>query len=551
MNNRSTPSDTIMTQRVMNLGRLLADTARRLPDKPALIWRGESWSWDELNKRVDQLASALQRRGISAGSSVLVQARNSNQMFESMWACFKLGAVWVPCNFRLTPPEVAFIAASSGAKAMIADDVFSAHCEAVREAENDVELFITIGSGGALNYEDLLAESASSTPFEEVEVEYQTPCWLFYTSGTTGRPKGAVLTHGQLAFVTNNHLADLMPGLNWAADASLVMAPLSHGAGVHILAQVARGVKSVLTDGTRFDEEECWRLVAEHRISNAFTVPLILTRLVRHTSVDHYDHSSLKHLIYAGAPMYREDQKVALQKLGKVIVQYYGLGEVTGNIAILPREEHSLDDAKMRIGSCGFPRTGMEIAIKDPDGKRLGDGLEGEICIRGPAVFAGYHENPEANAKALKDGWFHTGDLGHLDDAGYLYITGRASDMYISGGSNVYPREAEELLLTHPRVAEVAVLGVPDPDWGESGVAVIVPEDHPVPDAEDLELELQAFLENRLARYKHPKRIFFREALPASGYGKIPKHLVRQELYDSGTLIEGEAPPPLIRERAS
>ena len=146
-----------MTQRVMNLGRLLADTARRLPDKPALIWRGESWSWDELNKRVDQLASALQRRDISAGSSVLVQARNSNQMLESMWACFKLGAVWVPCNFRLTPPEVAFIAASSGAEAMIADDVFSAHCEAVREADNDVELFITIGSGGAPNYEDLLA----------------------------------------------------------------------------------------------------------------------------------------------------------------------------------------------------------------------------------------------------------------------------------------------------------------------------------------------------------------------------------------------------------
>jgi fatty-acyl-CoA synthase len=267
-----------------------------------------------------------------------------------------------------------------------------------------------------------------------------------------------------------------------------------------------------------------------------FTVPTILTRLVRHEAVDRHDHSSLKYVIYAGAPMYREDQKEALEKLGKVIVQYYGLGEVTGNITVLPRELHDLDDAKMPVGSCGYPRTGMEVAIKDPDGNRLGVDTDGEICVRGPAVFAGYYRNPEANAKALKGGWFHTGDLGRLDARGFLTITGRASDMYISGGSNVYPREAEEVLLTHPAVAEVAVLGVPDPTWGESGVAVVVLEEGQAAE----EAELLGFLDGKLAKYKWPRRVIFWDELPKSGYGKVPKHLIRQGLFDRGELEEGK-----------
>ncbi|MDX1401412.1 MAG: AMP-binding protein, partial [Kiloniellales bacterium] len=272
------------------------------------------------------------------------------------------------------------------------------------------------------------------------------------------------------------------------------------------------------------------------------------TRLVRHASVDSYDHSSLRHVIYAGSPMYREDQKLALRKLGKVIVQYYGLGEVTGNITVLPREEHSLDDAKMRVGTCGISRTCMEIAVKDEAGNILDTGQQGEICVRGPAVFAGYHENPEANAKALKDGWFRTGDLGKLDDQGYLYITGRASDMYISGGANVYPREAEELLLAHPKVQDIAILGIEDKDWGEVGVGVVVPAGAGREEPHTLEMELLAYLDGKLARYKHPKRIFFRKNLPTSGYGKVPKHMLRAELYESGTLKRGQSVPSIGEE---
>ncbi len=524
--------------KVMNLGRLLSDTARRLPERTSLVWGERSWTWAETNARVDALVAALRRRGLGKGDPILVQAKNSNQMFESLWAAFKLGGIWVPTNYRLTPAEVAFLATSSGAKAMVYDDSFPQHADAVKKASKVLEFTVAIGEArdGEEAFEALVAEGKGEEA-EEAEVDYDDPCWFFYTSGTTGRPKAAVLTHGQLVFVTNNHLADLMPGTTHWGDASLVVAPLSHGAGAHALSQVARGAKSVLTAGEKFDEEEIWRLVEEHRITNAFTVPTILTRLVRHPAVDRFDHSSLRYVIYAGAPMYRADQKEALEKLGKVIVQYYGLGEVTGNITVLPREEHSLDDAEMPIGSCGYARTGMEVVIKDAEGKSLGAGEQGEICVRGPAVFAGYHNNPEANAKALKDGWFHTGDLGRLDERGFLFITGRASDMYISGGSNVYPREAEEVLLTHPAVAEVAVLGVPDPEWGEIGVAVVVPEAGETATAE----ELLAFLTDKLARYKQPRRVFFWDELPKSGYGKVPKHLIRDELYARGDLTEAAA----------
>lgn len=506
----------------INLGTLLAQTAARLPDRAAIVWGDRRWSWAELESRVDALVAGLASLGLGKGDPILVQARNSNQMVEAMWACFRLGAVWVPVNFRLTPAEVAALAESVGAKAVIHDDIFAEHAAGIHVPHR-------IGIPQA--YEALIEAHAGSRP-GIADVGPDDHAWYFFTSGTTGRPKAAVLTHGQLNFCVVNHLADLTPGLH-EDSAALAVAPLSHGAGMHMLMGTPRGCRTVLLAGERFDPAEAWRLVEAERIDNMFTVPTIVKMLVEHEAVDRHDHSSLRWIIYAGAPMYREDQKRALAKLGPVLVQYFGLGEVTGNITVLPPHLHSLDDAEMPLGSCGYARTGMELAIKDPEGRRLGPGEQGEICVRGLAVFSGYLNNPEANAKSLRDGWFHTGDLGTLDARGFLRITGRASDMYISGGSNVYPREAEEILLTHPSVSEVAILGVPDAKWGEAGVAVAVPAG-PVTEA-----ELLAYLEGRLARYKWPRRIFLWEELPKSGYGKVPKHLIRVELERRGLLTEG------------
>jgi fatty-acyl-CoA synthase len=283
---------------------------------------------------------------------------------------------------------------------------------------------------------------------------------------------------------------------------------------------------SVLLSGDRLDCEEAWRLVERHRVTNMFTVPTILTMLTRHEAVDRYDHSSLRYVIYAGAPMYRADQVYALEKLGKVLVQYFGLGEVTGAITVLPPHLHSIDDTQMKVGSCGYPRTGVDVAILDAAYQPVAPGETGEICVRGPSVMDGYFQNEEANAKAFAGGWFHTGDLGHVDVEGFVYITGRASDMYISGGSNVYPREIEEALLLHAAVREACVVGVPHEKWGECGVAVLVAE-HAVE-----EQELMGFLEGRLAKYKWPARFVFWPELPKSGYGKVAKKDVKRMLME-------------------
>jgi fatty-acyl-CoA synthase len=473
--------------------------------------------------RVQAAAGALVARGVHHGDRVLLHARNSNAVLETMFATWMIGAVWVPTNFRLTPPEVAYLAQSSGAAVHIFDTAFPDHAAVARTENPACRLEISIGGDGVDDWEAFAG--SRSLVIRPADVGRDHPAWFFYTSGTTGWPKAGVLTHGQMDYVVCNHLCDLMPATT-DQDASLVVAPLSHGAGIHALPQVARGAATILLSGERLDCEEAWRLVEKHRVTNMFTVPTILTMLTRHQSVDRYDHSSLRYVIYAGAPMYRADQVHALRKLGKVLVQYFGMGEVTGNITVLPPALHSESDLEMPVGSCGFPRTGMDVAILDDAGAVVDAGTTGEICVRGPGVFAGYHDNAEATAKATAHGWFHTGDLGHVDARGFVYITGRASDMYISGGSNVYPREIEEALLLHPAVAEACVVGMPHEKWGETGVAVLVLE----PGVQASSAELLSHLDGRLAKYKWPQAFVFWSELPKSGYGKVTKRDVKQLL---------------------
>lgn len=516
-----------MLTKVMNLGNLLTQVARRHPEEPGLITPSRTYTWAEINRRVNAVCTALREKGVKKGDKLLIHSRNNLPLFESAYVAFKLGAVWVPTNYRIAPPEAAYLAKSSGARVMVYDSGFESYVDAVRDASDALEIVVALGKprDGELGYDELLKTECKGE-FLAAEVDRDDPLWFFYTSGTTGYPKAGTLTHGQMAFVVTNHIADLMPGITYKSR-SLVVAPLSHGAGIHAIVNTARGAASVLMASERLDPAEAWSVVEKHKVDNMFTVPTIVKILTEHESVDQFDHSSLRFVIYAGAPMYRADQQKALKKLGRVLVQYYGLGEVTGNITVLPPEMHREDDGPdARVGTCGYPRTGMEIAILDESGQRMQPFETGEICVRGPAVFIGYDNNPEANKKAFKDDWFHTGDLGHVDHDGFLYVTGRSSDMYISGGSNVYPREVEEALLMHPAVQEVAVLGMPDPKWGEIGVAVIVRR----PDVPASEEEFLAHLDGRLARYKWPRQFVYWDALPKSAYGKITKKDVRARL---------------------
>jgi fatty-acyl-CoA synthase len=518
-----------------NIGHILAQNAQRFSDHPGIVTTEKFLSWTEVNGRVNALACSLAKLGIGPNDRVLVQARNSHRAFEIKWACFKLGATWVPVNYRLMPPEIAYMARHSSPKAIMFDDEFHDHRMAASEGLDSKPLWICLDERRTDShyYEDLVAKPSDS--FAEAEVESDHPAWFFYTSGTTGRPKAAILTHGQLAFVMASQLADMFPGVSHL-DTSLVIAPLSHGAGVHALAYVARGATQVILTDRAIDPATVWKTIAHHRVTNFFGVPTLIKTLVEHPSVDLHDHSSLRYVNYGGAPMLCADQEVAVAKLGKVLVQHYGLGEFTANITVLPPHLHntvagstSPDTAAPIVGTCGFARTGVEIGIFDTDGKRLPAGEPGEIRARGQAAFIGYYNDPEATSKAFRDGWFHTGDIGYLDMHGFLFITGRASDMYISGGLNVYPREIEEVILTDDRVDEVAVVGFPHPKWGESGVAVIVPKAGYTLSVDDV----AGILNGRIAKFKHPRQVVLWPELPKSGYGKILKREILQRLAET------------------
>jgi acyl-CoA synthetase (AMP-forming)/AMP-acid ligase II len=523
--------------RTTNLAHFLTRNAARLGDRPAILWGDLTLTWAQLDRRVSALATAMRDRfGITPGERILVQTPNNNQIIESMLACWRIGAVWVPSNYRQHPHELAYLAKKADVSLMLCHEHSAAHADACRDAHAGLRDVICIGNGFGTAYEDLIAEFAGQD-VPDADVDRDAPAWLFFTSGSTGHPKAVVLTHGQLTFVTVNHLNDLMPGTG-PDDRCLVVAPLSHGAGMHQLCQIAAGAASILMPAGRMDPAIAWDLVERHGVTNIFTVPTIVKMLTEHPAVDDHDHSSLRYVIYAGAPMYRADQKHALNKLGKVLVQYFGLGEVTGAITVLPPDDHHAEDTpEARVGTCGFERTGLHVSIQDDDGTPVGPLQTGEICVAGPAVCAGYFRDDDANAKAFRDGWFRTGDLGHLDAQRYLYITGRASDMYISGGSNVYPREIEEILLTRDDLSEVAILGAPDPKWGEIGVAVCVC----APGAAPTDADILSFLMERVARYKLPHRIIFIEEMPKTGYGKITKKLVREVLQEQGLWPASEA----------
>ncbi|MDS2173739.1 AMP-binding protein [Nesterenkonia sp. CL21] len=529
--------------RAVNLSHALTQIARRLPAHDAIIQGDDRWSWQELDARCSAVAEELARRGVGAGDCVMLDGPNSPEYIQAMYGVWRAGATVAPVNSRLHPAELAGLAEVCQPTLMIAHSSTATHVAAVRAAVPGLQhLWLDDGpteepdgrpeseapQDGTLQRMTRARGRVVDSPRERGD-----HAWYFFTSGTSGRSKAAVLSHDQLGFVVTNHLADLMPGLI-AQDRSIVVAPLSHGAGIHLLSQVSRGAATVLPTSPRLDAAEIWKLVEREKVTNTFTVPTILKRLVEAPEARSRDHSSLRHVIYAGAPMPSPDLATARETLGDVLVQYYGLGEVTGNITVLPADLHDHPSPPgVPFSTCGLPRTGMEISVQDDDGRALPALEPGEICVAGPAVFAGYLNNPTATRDAFRNGWFRTGDVGLLDESGFLFLTGRVSDMYISGGSNIHPREIEEHILQHKDIRETVVLGMPDPEWGEVGVAVCVRR----ADTHLTGAELRDWLRERTARYKVPRHVVFWEDLPRSGYGKIVRRTVREKL-----LLEGFSP---------
>jgi len=509
----------------MNIGSLLTKSARTFPDNSAISYGSRRFTYAQFNSRANRLANALHRSGIKRGDNVALLQYNYPEMLESMFACFKAGYGAVPINWRLHPKEFSFIIDHSDSRAVILSPEFNESIIDIRERIPGAVHLVSLsgGDGGLLDYEDLI--STESDHFTDITVRPDDLAWLFYTSGTTGMPKGAMLTHGNLLAMTMNFYADICPGFG-PDDVVLHAAPLSHGSGCYALPNIGKAAANIILESKTFDPDLVFKTIEKHRVTNMFAAPTMIKLLVESPAAGRYDHSSLRAVSYGGAPMLVEDLKAAMKKLGPCLVQLFGQAESPMTITYLPHRDHVPDGTPLkvkRLASAGFPRTDVEVKIFDSEDNELPPGETGEIVTRSDLVMKGYWRNPDATAGTLRNGWLHTGDVGYMDENGYLFIMDRSKDMIISGGENIYPREIEEVLIRHGGVREVAVIGVPDPKWGEAIKAVIsLKEGEIVTDT-----ELIAFCRDHLASYKKPKSVEFVDELPKNNYGKILKRELR------------------------
>jgi fatty-acyl-CoA synthase len=490
--------------RALNLFELLDQAAARHGDRGA-VYLGERQlhTWGELRERVLRLASSM--RELGAGARVAVASENRPEIVELMFAIWASECVVVPINYKLHPREMEQILDDAGVSQVFASRKIGA----------------SLAGATAVPIETVDSQAYSSRlggePADPPRItDPSTLAWLFYTSGTTGKSKGAMLSHRNLMAMTVAHLADFdAPD----QDCSLVHgAPMSHGSGLYIPPYVLRGARQVIPESGAFEPEEFLDLCDHHPGCSAFLAPTMVARLVQTARAC---PDNLRTVVYGGGPMYVDSLKKAMAAFGPIFVQLYGQGEAPMTITGLRRADH-LDVDDTILGSVGYARSGVDVAVLRDDGSQAATGEIGEIVCRGDVVMSGYWNNPDATAATLQNGWLRTGDMGSFDDRGYLTLRDRSKDVVISGGSNIYPREVEEALLEHPGVEEAGVVGAPDLEWGEVVVAFIV--------GSASAGELDAHLLERIARFKRPKRYEFIDELPKNSYGKVLKRELRARL---------------------
>ncbi len=510
----------------MNLAHLLARAGRGRRERTAIAVGATPWAtYGELARRSAVLAGALSdSSGLVPGDRVALIQHNGPAFIELLYAIWHAGLVAVPINAKLHPREHAYIVEQSGARLCFASEDLAAGLAPLLSGLDGLREVIEVERPA---YRKLL----DGDPVEIVERAPADLAWLFYTSGTTGRPKGAMLSHRNLMTMTLCYFADVDQIA--AGDAILHAAPLSHGSGLYGLPHVAAGACHVIPESHGFDPAEIFALLPAHKGVTMFGAPTMVKRLVENPGAGAADSTNLKTVIYGGGPMYLEDLKQAMERFGTVFSQIYGQGESPMTITALGKAAHGDRDHPrywQRLASVGQAQSAVELRIADDNDRALPAGQTGEVLVRGDSVMLGYWRDPETSAETLRGGWLHSGDLGQLDDDGFLTLKDRSKDLIISGGANIYPREVEEALLTHEAVEECAVVGWPHDDWGEEVVAFVVaaPGQAATPEALD-----QVCLD-QLARFKRPKAYRFVDALPKNNYGKVLKTELRRRLKNEG-----------------
>ena len=510
----------------MHTADLLSKRAHLTPERIALVEleTGERYTYEKLNERANRLANFLRDElGVQPGDRVSILAKNSIVFIDLFYGLPKIGAIFAPFNWRLTSRELTFMLNDLEPKVLIVEPEFVQVVEEMK-ADIHVEHFVNLRGAkmpGAVDYEDGVKQASGQEP-NHPAMDLETPYCILYTSGTTGNPKGAILPHRQILFNAINSV------VSWGMtekDISPVYTPLFHAGGLFAFLTPILYVGGRIILARDFDPAASLRWIMEEGCTVILGVPTLFQMWMDSDYFDQADFSNVHFFISGGAPCPPHLMNAWRDKKGIIFRQGYGLTEVGANCFSMTDE-----DSVPKTGSVGKPIFHSEMRIVDPEsGADLEPGAAGELLIRGPHVCSGYWRNPEATAKAIVDGWFHTGDMAHRDEDGFYYIDGRYKDMIKSGGENVYAAEVEAVFREHPSVKDAALIGKPDKTWGEVGLMIVILEDGKSV-AED---ELKEFCRERLARFKVPKEIVFADGLPYSAYGKVEKVKLREMYIDS------------------
>ena len=507
----------------MNIAQLLHNTASIYPDAPAIsIGEDLVHRYGGLQHRVAALAAGLLALpGVQSGDRIALAMKNSPEYLELMWAVWHAGLCLVPMNAKLHPKEFAFILQNCGVRVCFASSSLAQPL--ATELQSNETIKTVLIDADSSEYRKL----TTFAPVALQPVQSEAPAWLFYTSGTTGRPKGATISHRALLAMSLRYYADIE--LVGRSDCMIHMAPLSHATGLYSLPHLAKGSHQIIPASQGFDPDELCTLLEAYSNVAFFAAPTMVTRLVNSPGIKSAKTNRIKTIAYGGAPMYLENLKGAMNTLGPCLMQLYGQGESPNTITCVTKEMHSDTEQpryEERLASVGVARTGVEVRVVDDTGHTVPPGEIGEIICRSDVSMSGYWNNPQATEKSLRQGWLHTGDLGTFDQDGFLTLKDRSKDVIISGGSNIYPREVEEVLLQHDDVLEVSVVGRDHADWGEEVVAFVAskPGRHVTDDA------LNELCLRNIGRFKRPKQYIHIAELPKNSYGKILKTALRELL---------------------
>lgn len=491
-------------------------------DRPLATVDGETWTYGEAWRRGGRLAAAFAERGLAAGDRVGLLLSNQLDYFTGLFACLRGGYAAVPMNDMLSAEECEYMLADAGARGALVGGGFTDVVADIRPAtELEVQVAVESPAGGQVPLADALgaAEGVRDHPVDPDDL-----LMLPYTGGTTGRPKGVRHTQEGVAMAMLAHVTELEIR---DGEEMLFTTPLPHSAGYIAMSALVQGAHFTVTSG--FDPGEFLALVDSEPVSWSFLVPTQIYRVLDHDALGETDVSGLETVVYGAAPITPERLEEGLAVFGEVFIQLYGQTEMPDIGTILPKADHAGAD---QVDSCGKAAAMVDLRVANPedpeDTDALPPGEEGELLLRSPYVMDRYHDRPAATAETLVDGWLRTGDIARTDEAGYVFLLDRASDMVISGGMNVYTTEVEDAIDRHPGVAQVAVIGVPDDDWGEAVHAVVVPAG----DSEVTAETVRGTADEHLADYKAPKSVEFVEEIPTTPYGKMDKKALRAPYWE-------------------